>query len=103
MVKQRGIPGSPQALVSIVHVWSRILSIKKILRSMPKPYMPTKQIDVPRVSRDVSGIERGHIYHAFPPWIASAVCRSSALGHPFSRVADQSVVEGEVLLQPDTA
>jgi hypothetical protein len=38
-----------QALVSIVHVWSRIISVKKILRSMPKPYMPTKQIDVPKV------------------------------------------------------
>ncbi|KAK1923952.1 hypothetical protein DB88DRAFT_258962 [Papiliotrema laurentii] len=37
------------ALVSIVHVWSRIISVKKILRSMPKPYMPTKQIDVPKV------------------------------------------------------
>jgi hypothetical protein len=38
-----------QALVSIIHVWSRILSIKKILRSMPKPYIPTKQIDLPKV------------------------------------------------------
>lgn len=38
-----------QGLVSIVHVWSRILSVKKILRSMPKPYMPTKQIDLPKV------------------------------------------------------
>jgi hypothetical protein len=40
------------ALVSIIHVWSRILSIKKILRSMPKPYMPTKHIDVPKKVAD---------------------------------------------------
>lgn len=38
-------------MISVIHVWSRLLSVKKILRTMPKPYMPTKQIDVPRVSR----------------------------------------------------
>ncbi|WVF71095.1 hypothetical protein IAT40_005892 [Kwoniella sp. CBS 6097] len=35
-------------LISVTHVWSRILSIKKILRTMPKPYMPTKQVDIPK-------------------------------------------------------
>lgn len=33
-----------------MHVWSRVFSVKKVLRSMPKPYMPTKNVDVPRVS-----------------------------------------------------
>lgn len=40
---------TPQALISIVHMWSRVLSVKKILRTMPKPYMPTKQVDVGKV------------------------------------------------------
>ena len=42
-------PQLSQGIIAIIHVWSRLLSIKKILRTMPKPYMPTKQIDVPRV------------------------------------------------------
>jgi hypothetical protein len=40
---------TPQAIVSIAHIWSRLLSIKKILRTMPKPYVPTKQIDLSKV------------------------------------------------------
>lgn len=44
-------------IIAIIHVWSRLLSIKKILRTMPKPYMPTKQIDVPRKVADHIMIE----------------------------------------------
>ncbi|ORX35570.1 hypothetical protein BD324DRAFT_630699 [Kockovaella imperatae] len=33
---------------AIIHLWSRLISIKRIIRTMPKPYMPTKQIDVPK-------------------------------------------------------
>ncbi|WVR06719.1 hypothetical protein IAU60_003751 [Kwoniella sp. DSM 27419] len=43
--------------ISITHVWSRILSIKKILRTMPKPYMPTKTVDVPKRVAEHIGIE----------------------------------------------
>jgi hypothetical protein len=39
-----------QAVISLVHIWSRVLSVKKILRTMPKPYMPTKHLDVTKVS-----------------------------------------------------
>nr|XP_018262665.1 uncharacterized protein I303_04144 [Kwoniella dejecticola CBS 10117]OBR84823.1 hypothetical protein I303_04144 [Kwoniella dejecticola CBS 10117] len=35
-------------IISILHVWSRVLSVKRILRTMPKPYIPTKQIDLPK-------------------------------------------------------
>lgn len=38
-----------QGLSAIIHVWSRLLSVKKILRTMPKPYIPIKNIDVPKV------------------------------------------------------
>ncbi|WVN87690.1 uncharacterized protein L203_102878 [Cryptococcus depauperatus CBS 7841] len=34
-------------IVSIAHAWSRWLSIKRILRTMPKPYIPIKPDDVP--------------------------------------------------------
>ncbi|WWC69826.1 uncharacterized protein I206_103769 [Kwoniella pini CBS 10737] len=34
--------------ISVLHVWSRVLSVKRILRTMPKPYIPTKQIDLPK-------------------------------------------------------
>ncbi|CAD6576460.1 MAG: hypothetical protein TREMPRED_001684 [Tremellales sp. Tagirdzhanova-0007] len=40
------------AIISLLHVWSRLLSIKGILKTMPKPYIPTKQIDVPRKVAD---------------------------------------------------
>ncbi|KAK8864729.1 hypothetical protein IAR55_001985 [Kwoniella newhampshirensis] len=34
-------------IISIMHVWSRVLSIKRILRTMPRPYIPTKTVDLP--------------------------------------------------------
>ncbi|KAL7420822.1 hypothetical protein Q5752_004775 [Cryptotrichosporon argae] len=40
------------AAIAIVHVWSRLLSINKTLRTMPKPYIPTKTIDVPKKVAD---------------------------------------------------
>lgn len=50
---------TPQAIVSIAHIWSRLLSIKKILRTMPKPYVPTKQIDLSKVrARGTHGYTR---------------------------------------------
>jgi len=38
------------AVSAVIHLWSRLLSVKKVIRTMPKPYMPTKAIDVPKVS-----------------------------------------------------
>ncbi|OCF74427.1 hypothetical protein I204_04802 [Kwoniella mangroviensis CBS 8886] len=35
-------------IISVLHVWSRVLSIKRILRTMPKPYIPTKRVDLPK-------------------------------------------------------
>ncbi|WRT68131.1 uncharacterized protein IL334_005106 [Kwoniella shivajii] len=35
-------------IISVLHVWSRVLSIKRVLRTMPKPYIPTKQVDLPK-------------------------------------------------------
>ncbi|ODN72786.1 hypothetical protein L202_08221 [Cryptococcus amylolentus CBS 6039] len=35
------------AFLCITHSWSRIISIKKMLKTMPKPYIPTKPDDVP--------------------------------------------------------
>ncbi|WWC88951.1 uncharacterized protein L201_003866 [Kwoniella dendrophila CBS 6074] len=35
-------------IISVLHVWSRVLSIKRILRTMPKPYIPTKTVDLPK-------------------------------------------------------
>ncbi|WVW84336.1 hypothetical protein I302_106370 [Kwoniella bestiolae CBS 10118] len=35
-------------IISVLHVWSRVLSVKRILRTMPKPYIPTKQVDLPK-------------------------------------------------------
>ncbi|WWD16955.1 hypothetical protein CI109_101387 [Kwoniella shandongensis] len=35
-------------IIAIMHVWSRVLSIKRILRTMPKPYIPTKTVDLPK-------------------------------------------------------
>jgi hypothetical protein len=40
----------PQFFISVAHLVSRRLSIKRIMRTMPKPYVPTKAIDLPNVS-----------------------------------------------------
>ncbi|WVQ79638.1 hypothetical protein IAT38_001738 [Cryptococcus sp. DSM 104549] len=34
-------------VISVAHAWSRFLSIKRILRTMPKPYIPNKPVDLP--------------------------------------------------------
>lgn len=46
-------------MISIIHMWSRVVSVKLILRTMPKPYMPIKQVDLPKVSRRGSTIGSG--------------------------------------------
>ncbi|ORY26356.1 hypothetical protein BCR39DRAFT_541490 [Naematelia encephala] len=44
-------------IVCIIHIWSRLLTVKKILRTMPKPYIPTKQFDLPKKLADHIMIE----------------------------------------------
>jgi hypothetical protein len=38
-----------QGLISLIVIWSRVLSVKKFLRTMPKPYIPIRQVDVSKV------------------------------------------------------
>ncbi|UOH83283.1 hypothetical protein LQV05_006005 [Cryptococcus neoformans] len=42
-------------IISVTHAWSRYLSVKQIMKTMPKPYMPIKPDDVPeKVSRHIT-------------------------------------------------
>lgn len=54
----------PQFVSSVAHIWSRVLSVKRILRTMPKPYVPTKAIDLPNVRHttlsDSVNLKRGY-------------------------------------------
>ncbi|TXT08682.1 hypothetical protein VHUM_02810 [Vanrija humicola] len=44
-------------IVSVIQVSSRVFSVKRSLRSMPKPYMPTKSVDTPRRVADLVSTE----------------------------------------------
>ncbi|KGB76721.2 hypothetical protein CNBG_2559 [Cryptococcus deuterogattii R265] len=42
-------------IITVTHAWSRYLSVKQIMKTMPKPYMPIKPDDVPeKVSRHIA-------------------------------------------------
>ncbi|KAE8539205.1 hypothetical protein D1P53_004298 [Cryptococcus gattii VGV] len=42
-------------ILTVTHAWSRYLSVKQIMKTMPKPYMPIKPDDVPeKVSRHIA-------------------------------------------------
>ncbi|TXT05167.1 uncharacterized protein COLE_06487 [Cutaneotrichosporon oleaginosum] len=36
------------AIISLSQIWSRVLSVRRALNTMPKPYMPTKTMDLPK-------------------------------------------------------
>lgn len=42
-------------ILTVTHAWSRYLSVKQIMKTMPKPYMPIKPDDLPeKVSRHIA-------------------------------------------------
>lgn len=44
-----------QLILTVTHAWSRYLSVKQIMKTMPKPYMPIKPDDLPeKVSRHIA-------------------------------------------------
>lgn len=55
-----------QVLISLILIWARIHGVSKALRAMPRPYIPIKVVDAPKVSAASAGSQRWLPCNLFP-------------------------------------